>query len=297
MGGVLTGERALEHQLSDNEFQFICQLVYKTTGIVLDERKREMIYRRLMRRTRELKIASFSEYCHLLNEPDSEELPNFTNAITTNLTSFFRENHHFEYLRETFLPDHLNRFGATKRLRIWSTASSTGEEPYSLAITLREAMGSLLGSWDAKILATDLDTEVLATGKQGVYKTERIKDLPEPLCKRWFQQGAGNHQEHVRVDPSLATLITFKQLNLLHQWPMRGPFDVIMCRNVLIYFDKPTQQQLVDRFAEYLRPGGLMILGHSESIAKGHEHFELKGRTIFEKRPVGYGQKTLRGPL
>jgi chemotaxis protein methyltransferase CheR len=283
VGRILTEHRALEHQLSEKEFKFICKLVHDTTGIVLDERKREMVYRRLMRRTRELKIVSFSAYCQFLSDRKDEELPNFVNAITTNLTSFFREQHHFSYLKDVFFPAHQQKFSAQRRLRIWSAACSTGEEPYSLAITLKQALGADLDHWDARILATDLDTNVLSTAKGGVYHVDRIKGLPESVCKRWFMRGVGDNSNCVKVDPDLSRLIVFKQLNLLEDWPVRGPFDVIMCRNVLIYFDKPTQQQLVQRFCELLRPQGLLILGHSESIAKQFSYFEARGHTIFEK--------------
>ena len=272
-----------EHSLNDQEFQFICQLVYKASGIVLDERKREMVYRRLMRRTRSLKVASFSQYCQLLASGDENELPNFINSITTNLTSFFRENHHFEYLNNTFLPEHTQQFGHTKRLRIWSTASSTGEEPYSLAITLSEYLAIINSHWDAKILATDLDTDVLHIAKTGIYKQDRIKDLSSAHTKKWFKQGRGDNEGMVKVHPTLQQLLTFKPLNLLHQWPMKGPFDVIMCRNVLIYFDKATQQQLIQRFYDLIRPGGLLILGHSESLSKNNCKFKIEGRTIFKK--------------
>lgn len=281
----MTDTRAEHHQLSNKEFKFICKLVYDNTGIVLDDRKQEMVYRRLMRRTRELRIASFSEYCSMLGTSDSEELPSFINAITTNLTSFFRENHHFDYLHETFIPQHMEKFSASKRLRIWSAACSTGEEPYSLAITLMKSMGAALDNWDVRILATDLDTDVLAAAQKGVYKADRIKDLSADLRKEWFRRGSGNNQSLVKVDPELQQLITFKPLNLLNSWPMRGPFDVIMCRNVLIYFDKETQKKLVTRYAGMLRAGGLLILGHSESLANDVSHYDLKGRTIFEKRP------------
>lgn len=279
----MSNNRLEAHRLSDKEFRFICDLVYQATGIVLDERKREMVYRRLMRRTRSLKIASFSDYCELLASGCDNELPEFINSITTNLTSFFRENHHFDYLKNSFLPEHLAKHGHSKRLRIWSAACSTGEEPYSLAVTLHEAMGSLLNSWDAKILATDLDTNVLATAIDGIYKDERIKDIPENYKKKWFKRGSGENSSQVKVAPKLQALITFKQLNLLHQWPIKGPFDIIMCRNVLIYFDKPTQQQLIARYYELIRPGGLLILGHSESLAKDDKHFDIVGRTIFKK--------------
>lgn len=281
----MTLDRAEAHQLSDKDFNFICRLVYDNTGIVLGDHKRVMVYRRLMRRTRELKMASFSDYCRLL-ETDGEELPKFINAITTNLTSFFRELHHFDFLRDQFLPQHMQQFAAARRLRIWSAACSTGEEPYSLAITLSEAFGSQLAGWDAKILATDLDTDVLETARAGIYREDRIADLPPEIQRRWFRRGKGGNANMVRVDPSLAALITFKPLNLLNAWPVRGPFDVIMCRNVLIYFDRETQQELVARYSQLLRPGGLLILGHSESVAKGFSEFAMQGRTIFVRKSL-----------
>ena len=278
--------RSEQYRLSEQEYKFICKLVYDTCGIVLDERKREMVYRRLMRRTRDLKLTSFSEYCELLkNDPDGE-FPQFINAITTNLTSFFRESHHFDYLRETFLPQMLQdskQGKCERRLRIWSSASSTGEEPYTIAITVMQAMGAALANWDARILATDLDSDVLATGKAGVYKTDRIEDLDPQITKKWFHNGSGKNAGFVKVDSRLADLITFKQLNLLQPWPMKGKFDVIFCRNVLIYFDKPTQEKLIPRYYDLLRPGGMLFLGHSENIPKTQNMFEFLGRTMFRK--------------
>jgi len=278
--------RANKYTLSDREFGFICKLVYDSTGIVLDERKREMVYRRLMRRTRELRLDSFSDYCTLLKNEEALELPNFTNAITTNLTSFFRESHHFDHLREVLLPDMLKqrrRDSDGRRLRIWSSACSTGEEPYSTAITLLEALGPEIGSWDARILATDLDSNVVATGNAGVYKEDRIKDLDPTLKRKWFHRGVGDNRGFVKVDKRMSKLITFKTLNLLHEWPMQGPFDVIFCRNVLIYFDKETQYKLILRYFDLLRPGGLLFLGHSESMPKEIQQFEFLGKTMFRR--------------
>lgn len=241
-----------------------------------------MLYRRLMRRTRELKLTSFSAYCNLLKAEDAEELPKFINAITTNLTSFFRENHHFDYLRDHFLPSCLAS-GHSKRLRIWSAGCSTGEEPYSIAITLHESLGTQLANLDAKILATDLDSDVVATGAQGVYRMDRIKDLSAERQKKWFSKGSGDNDGFVKVSPALRQLITFKQLNLLQNWPMQGPFDIIFCRNVVIYFDKPTQQQLFSRYFDLLRPGGMLILGHSENLASQQKFFRMLGKTMFQK--------------
>lgn len=279
--------RSEVHTLSDADYGYICQLVYDTSGIVLDEGKREMVYRRLMRRTHELKLARFADYCTLLKRDAATELPHFTNAITTNLTRFFREPHHFDYLRETALPELLLRRssqrGIDKRIRVWSSACSTGEEPYSAAISIAEAMGPRLAAWDVKILATDLDSSVVAQGKTGVYSYDRIKDLDEPTRRRWFRKGTGDHDGLVKVDRKLSGMVTFKALNLLREWPMSGPFDVIFCRNVLIYFDRKTQAALIPRFFELLRPGGILFLGHSENLPIRNGMFELLGKTTFKK--------------
>jgi chemotaxis protein methyltransferase CheR len=290
LSAVIGNERAPEHTLSEKDFGFICKLVYDSTGIVLDERKREMVYRRMMRRTRDLKLGSFKEYLRLLKDDEKVEFPSFINAITTNLTSFFREEHHFDYLREQFIPQHLSEYKHTNKLRIWSAACSTGEEPYSLAITLIKALPSLISSWDIKILATDLDTDVLATAKNGIYKAERIKDLSEADKKKWFVSGSGANVDKVKVASELQSLITFKQLNLLNDWPMHGPFDVILCRNVLIYFDRPTQAKLIQRYHQLLRPGGVLMLGHSESLPKDSSGFTAAGRTIFTKDRMSLAQ-------
>lgn len=274
-------------KLTDEEFTFICQFVYKNTGIVLNDSKREMLYRRLTRIVRERKLKSFSEYCQLLKKQGDKEKDYFINAITTNLTSFFRENHHFEFLMKEELPrlmkQKVSMANGKKRLRIWSSASSTGEEPYSIAITLFEAMKNDATKWDAKILATDIDSNVLAKGKAGVYDVKRIEDLSMQRKEHYFYQGCGNSSNSVKVHDKLKSLITFKQLNLLHDWPMKGPFDVIFCRNVIIYFDKPTQQDLFARYYELLAPGGLLLLGHSENLGNYQQYFENVGRTIFRK--------------
>lgn len=275
--------REEKHSLSDKQFKKLCTLVYDATGIVLAEGKRQMVYRRLMRRVRELKIDSFFDYCRMLEAENSNELPNFLNAITTNFTSFFREKHHFEYMTDTFLPAHTRQFAASRRLRIWSAASSTGEEPYSLAITLLEYFGSQWHNWDCKVLATDIDTNVLEHARNGVYDASRIENLPESVKKRWFLRKKQGDSELVRVVPELQEVLTYKQLNLMHEWPIRGPLDLIICRNVLIYFDKPTQAMLLDRFVKLLRPGGVLMLGHSESIAKDYTGLKPDGRTTYIK--------------
>lgn len=274
-------------QLSDNDFKFICQFVYENTGIVLNDSKREMLYRRLTRIIRDRKLNSFTEYCQLLRDQGEKEKDFFINAITTNLTSFFRENHHFEYLANEEMPVLIKskNIGSNgkKRLRVWSSASSTGEEPYSIAITLLEAMRVDLPSWDIKILATDIDSNVLAKGKAGVYDVNRIEDIPQNLKQSYFFQGCGKSNKSVKVHEKLQSIITFKQLNLLHDWPMKGPFDVIFCRNVIIYFDKKTQQELFARYFDILAPGGLLFLGHSENLGNYQQYFSNVGRTIFRK--------------
>ena len=274
-------------RLSEGDFKFICQFVYETTGIVLNDSKREMLYRRLTRIVRERKLNSFADYCQLLREQGEQEKDFFINAITTNLTSFFRENHHFEYLTTEEIPALIKSKAAEangkKRLRFWSSACSTGEEPYSLAITILEAMKSDLSMWDIKILATDIDSNVLAKGKAGIYDVNRIEDIPQKLKQSYFFQGCGKSSDSVKVHDKLKNLITFKQLNLLHDWPMKGPFDAIFCRNVIIYFDKKTQIELFARYYELLAPGGLLFLGHSENLGNYQQYFSTVGRTIFRK--------------
>lgn len=274
--------RDLNNQLSNEEFAYVCEFVYESTGIVLNVSKREMVYRRLTRIIRERKFKSFSQYYQLLKSDPDGEKNYFINAITTNLTSFFRENHHFEYLKEIELPK-LIRKNSNKRIRIWSSASSTGEEPYSIAITLMENIKAYLSEWDVRILATDIDSNVLTTGKKGIYEERRIEDLPSNIKQKYFKKGTGENENKVKVCSDLQNIITFKQLNLLHEWPMKGPFDVIFCRNVIIYFDKKTQLDLFERYYEMLAPGGLLILGHSESLGDYQAYFENVGRTIFRK--------------
>ncbi|NQY87709.1 MAG: protein-glutamate O-methyltransferase CheR [Colwellia sp.] len=274
-------------RLTNEDFKFICDFVYQSTGIVLNDNKREMVYRRLTRIIREKKLNSFSDYCQLLRQQGEQEKDYFINAITTNLTSFFREQHHFDYLTNEELPKlmatKVMEANGKKRVRIWSSASSTGEEPYSIAITLLEKMHTLMSSWDVKILATDIDSNVLATGKSGIYEYRRIENISEKLKRNYFHRGCGKNEKNVRVDKKLSDLITFKQLNLLHEWPMTGPFDIIFCRNVIIYFDKPTQQGLFARYYDLLAPGGLLMLGHSENLGAFTQHFDNVGRTIFRK--------------
>ncbi len=277
----MSAVREREYTLSDAEFAEIRRLVREHTGISLSEAKRELVYSRLVRRLRRLKLDSFADYLALLARGEPAELEEFANAITTNLTSFFRESHHFDFLAETVLPELERRNAATRRLRIWSAGCSTGEEPYSLAIVLQEQAARFRG-WDLRILATDLDSQVLAHAAAGRYREDRFERMPAARRDRWFE--AQRDGTHVAA-AGLKALVTFKQLNLMHAWPMKGPFDVVFCRNVVIYFDKPTQRELFGRMAELQRPGDVLCIGHSESLFKVCDRYALVGKTVYRRAP------------
>jgi chemotaxis protein methyltransferase CheR len=258
------------------------RLLYARAGIDLSEEKRMLVYGRLVRRVRKLGLPGFSEYLAQLDDPDSPESVQFLNALTTNVTEFFREPHHFEFLAERVVPDTSQRGGA-KRFRVWSAGCSTGEEPFSIAMTL--AGIDALKGWDVKILATDIDTEVLQTAARAVYPSERVARLPRTVLRRFFQQGKGANSGWVRVKPDVVRNVTFKQLNLMGEWPVHGPLDAIFCRNVVIYFDQPTRSRLIERFARLLAPTGCLFLGHSEALI-GAECPQLgaRGRTVYGLR-------------
>lgn len=271
-----------EFEFSRKQFDYLRVLVKTKTGINLSEAKYDMVYGRLARRLRVLELACFGDYLKLLENESSNELPELINAITTNLTFFFRENHHFEFLKNEALPDIASR-SKTNKLRIWSAGCSTGEEPYSIAMTVLDSAVAR-GRWDAKILATDLDSNVVAHGKQGIYRPDRFDGMPKPVLKKWFDETQVDGKDMFQTKPALQSMITFKELNLLHKWPMHGPFDVIFCRNVVIYFDKDTQRVLFDRYADLLAPGGYLFIGHSETLFKVSERFESLGGTIYRKK-------------
>ena len=275
----MTMESDREFNFTQKDFKFIRDLVAEQTGISLSEAKSHMVYSRLSRRLRSLNIASFAQYCDYLNNGASDELVHFVNALTTNLTAFFRENHHFEFLAQTLLP-HIFARNANKRVRIWSAGCSTGEEPYSLAMVLRENMPNS-GGWDVKILATDLDSNVVAKASSGIYEESRLNGVSPQRLKRFFIRNRNSNQ--VKVKPEVSELITFKQLNLMHQWPMKGPFDFIFCRNVVIYFNKDTQKALFKRFADMTVDRGYLFIGHSESLFKVSTQYQLIGNTIYQK--------------
>ncbi|WP_370978911.1 protein-glutamate O-methyltransferase CheR [Agaribacterium sp. ZY112] len=267
-----------EFPMTDADFVHIQKVAYKLSGIKLSEHKKDMIYGRLARRLRCLDVPTFSEYCLLISRPDSEELGDFVNAITTNLTAFFREKHHFEFLKDKLIPSLLETNKSKKRIRIWSAGCSTGEEAYSIAMVLSQF--SELKTWDVKILATDLDSNVVARAKQAYYDADRVQKVPS-----FYSSCIKNSEDNKRccIQKDIASLVTFKQLNLLHSWPMKGPFDIIFCRNVVIYFDAETQRRLFDRYASMLSATGHLFIGHSENLHNISTRFESLGRTIYRK--------------
>jgi chemotaxis protein methyltransferase CheR len=270
-----------DFQLTEAEFDRIRELVREHTGISLSDAKRQLVYGRLSRRLRALKMSGFRDYIELLEQGESDELEEFINAVTTNLTSFFREPHHFEYLAKELLPTLVAKDSGARRLRLWCCAASTGEEPYSISMVLREAR-SLLKGWDVKLLATDLDSNVLATGVAGVYGEDRFQNMGQRRLDDWFDTVEGTTKRYSAVQ-ALRSLITFKQLNLMHAWPMKGPFDAIFCRNVIIYFDKATQRALFERMSTLQRPGDHLFLGHSESLYRVSDKYDLIGKTIYRR--------------
>ncbi len=279
---IIKGKRMdqRQFQFTDQDFSHFRELVSRHTGISLSESKRELVYGRLSRRLRALNISKFSEYRALLEKGEPEELEQFSNMITTNLTAFFREKHHFDILTRE-LPALKSGGTNARRLRIWSAGCSTGEEPYSIAMALRESIPNI-DAWDVKILATDLDSNVLSQGKSGVYSEDRLSGVSAEQKRRWFLKGKGQNQGKVRVVPQIREMISFRQLNLMEPWPMKGQFDAIFCRNVVIYFDKPTQTRLFSRFAEKLESEGRLFVGHSETLCKVTDRFELLGKTVYK---------------
>jgi chemotaxis protein methyltransferase CheR len=272
---VATGSR--EFAFSERDFRRVCSLIYARAGIALAESKRDMVYSRLSRRLRTLGIQCFETYLDQLERDGGDEWQAFTNALTTNLTSFFREAHHFDILLR-----HLQQHPQPEPQRIWCAAASTGEEAWSLAITACEAYGSL--DPPVQILATDIDTQVLATGERGVYPLERIETVSEARRKRYFQRGSGPHAGMCRVNPALRKLVRFEPLNLLSpRYGLRGPFIAIFCRNVMIYFDKQTQRAVLERLTPLLAPHGLLFAGHSESFLHAADLLQPCGRTVYRR--------------
>ncbi|BBN82820.1 chemotaxis protein methyltransferase [Pseudoalteromonas sp. A25] len=267
-----------EFLFDDDDFAQLSKRVYQACGIVLGPHKKEMVYSRIARRIRANNLTSFKQYIELIDDDSADEFSSFINAITTNLTSFFRENHHFEYLSNVIIGQLIQKNASTRRIRIWSAGCSTGEEPYSIAMTIQ---GRFPSGWDVKILATDLDSSVLAKAQEGVYSARSINGLDEKGLKKWFLKNSSG--DSYKVKPSLQSMISFKRLNLLEHWPMKGPFDLIFCRNVLIYFDKDTKDNLFAGYHRILAPGGHLFIGHSETMGKEHTEFKNLGKTMYQK--------------
>jgi chemotaxis protein methyltransferase CheR len=269
-----------EFPFTPKDFSFLSKTINERTGIVVSEDKFNMFYSRLSRRLRALRLSSFNEYCEVVRQDrDGTETSELINAITTNLTAFFRENHHFEYLSKTVVPELMSK-NTDRRIRIWSAGCSTGEEPYSLAITLKES--KLSSQWNIDLQATDLDSNVLATASRGIYAMSRVEGMSKERLKRWFYRGKGGQQGMVKVKPELNQMIDFAQLNLMDNWRVE-PQDVIFCRNVIIYFNKETKTRLVEKYADSLKIGGYLFIGHSESLYKITDRFELIGNTVYRK--------------
>ena len=269
-----------EFLYTKEDFDFLRKISNEHSGILVPDDKFDMFYSRLSKRVRLHSLANFKEYCQFLKDNPEQEFTEFINAVTTNLTSFFREKHHFEFLKKTVIPEVLRRNSTKKTIRVWSAGCSTGEEPYSIAMTLLE---NVPHGWDIKILATDLDTHVLQTAATGVYSKDRINGLPAEIISRWFKRGKGNNAVNVKVHSDLQALIQFKQLNLMSSWPIKNNFDFIFCRNVLIYFDRETKEQLAQRYGNFLAMGSHLFIGHSESLNQLDTPFDLIGNTIYKK--------------
>ncbi len=266
-----------EFPMTDQDFTVLAATAYDISGIVLGEHKKELVYSRIARRVRNLNLANFSQYCQYLDENKGKETNEFVNAITTNLTSFFRESHHFEYLAKTVIPQ-WKKEKKGEPIRIWSSACSSGPEPYSIAITLNKNLA--VKNFNIRILATDLDGDVLAKARLGEYSTDDIEQLPKDY-RSSFLRNKGSDVGMVK--DHLKSMIQFNRLNLLGPWPMKNQFDVIFCRNVVIYFNKETQKELFDRLADQLVDGGYLFIGHSETLHGVTQRFESIGRTIYKK--------------
>jgi len=268
-----------EFEFSDADFRALAKIAYEHAGITLPDAKRNLVYGRLSRRLRALGLSSFESYRKYLSEHADEELQQFVNAISTNLTKFFREAHHFEHFVShviaPFVAAHPNGGG---KLRIWSAGCSTGEEPHTIALLLQAEIKNL-STRDIRVLATDIDTEVIRRGALGVFSAESVSAVPAKY-RAALRKADG---DMVAVDESVRSLISFGQINLMHNWPMKGPFDAIFCRNVMIYFDGPTKAKLVDRFTDLLRTDGWLYIGHSESLLGSHPRLKLSGRTIYRR--------------
>ena len=268
--------------LTEGDFYWLRNKLRSCSGIILDDSKQDFIYSRLVGRLRALKLVSFSDYIKILRDDSAgDELQIFLNALTTNFTSFFREKHHFKILTDEVLSKYSKSRG--EELLFWSAGCSTGEEPYSIALTVCDYERRKGSSISCRVLATDLDSAVLKTASEGIYPWDSARSIAPELLKLGFYKGTGGNAGRVKLREGIKDRIQFRQLNLLGSWPMKKLFDVIFCRNVLIYFDKETEGQLIDKFAANLKPGGILFLGHSEAFGLDSKKFVSLGRTSYRK--------------
>ena len=277
LAGVLPAREqgTREFSFSAADFERVRKLIYQHAGISLSPVKQDMVYSRLARRLRATGKQTFVDYLDALEKNGGDEWERFVNSLTTNLTSFFREPHHFPILAEQ-----LRKIGTRRPIRIWCSAASTGEEPYSIAITVAETFGA--STSHVSIVASDLDTNVLETARKAVYPLERVEKLSPERLRRFFLRGTGSQEGYVAVRPELKDMIEFQRINLLDaSYSVKGPLDIIFCRNVMIYFDKPTQYKILSRFAPMLQPDGLMLAGHSESFLHAADLFKSLGKTVY----------------
>lgn len=272
---TMTTSTSNMNQLSAAEFKKVKEIIYNYCGIDLQQGKEALVQSRLMKRVRRLGLQNISEYFKYLgNDASGVEFLNMVDVITTNKTSFFRENKHFDFMRAVVLPK-----AAGRDVKWWSAGCSTGEEPITCGITLHEARKE--HAWSSvKILATDISREVLTIAKNGIYPTQRMEDVPAPILKKYFEP---TYEGHYQIIDSIRDMITYGRLNLMENWPMQGDFQIIMCRNVMIYFDRKTQQELVNKFHALIEPGGYLFLGHSESISADNKNFKNVAPAVYQK--------------
>ena len=270
----------MEYSISPKEFEQFRALIYQECGINLNDSKKTLLVSRLSKRLRTLDLDSFQAYYDLVaDQTESDEFTLLLDLVSTNKTDFFREPKHFDFLREQILPT----LQSTRRVRIWSSASSSGEEPYTIAMTLYDSVPDP-ERWDFNILASDISTRVLARAASGIYEDERVRNLPPEIVERHFLKGKGDRAGMIKVKPHLIEMVRYRRINLMDDtFPIKAPLDLIFCRNVMIYFDHPTQAQLVAKFYRYLKPGGYLFIGHSESLQRLDQPFKAVAPTIYRK--------------
>jgi len=270
----------MEYTITPKEFEQFRALIYRESGISLNDNKQVLLVSRLSKRLRTLQLDSFQAYYDLIaGQKDGDEFTMLLDLVSTNKTDFFREPKHFDFLREQILPE----LGAIRSIRAWSAASSSGEEPYTIAMTLYDAVSDP-DRWDFKILASDISTRVLARAASGVYEEDSVRALSKRIVERHFLKGVGDQAGMVKVKPHLTQMVRFRRINLMDEsYPISAPLDLIFCRNVMIYFDRPTQAQLATKFYRYLKPGGFLFIGHSESLQRLDQPLTPVAPTIYRK--------------